>query len=126
MSDNLVSFNFNETRPDTSTFMARARHFFSVTNPMNFFASDDEIREGVQTVKKFKEVAKQTGDGTISISQEERAKITRGVELMNSCTNDVGELVYMPWRVSTFVWINIPIISGMMLSPPTMGYTLFF
>lgn len=96
-----------------------------VTNPWNFFASDEEIQEGVETVKKYKGIAKETGDGKINITHTERQKILRGVELMNSCTNDVGDIVYVPWRMCSNLWVNIPIISGMMLSPPTMGWTLF-
>jgi len=60
------------------------------------------------------------------ITEEERSKIIRGIELMNSSTNDTGELVFKPFRMCGFVPMNVPILCGMLLSPPTMKFTAFF
>ena len=45
---------------------------------------------------------------------------------MNSNTNDVGEIVVKPFRMCGFVPMNIPILCGILLSPPTMKNTIFF
>ena len=42
---------------------------------------------------------------------------------MNASTNDVGELVIRPFRMCGFLAMNVPIISGMFLSAPTMFNT---
>ena len=121
----LVSFNFNETKPDFSSFPMRYKYLLSVTDPFNAFYSNKEIRDGVATVKKYKEMATKTTTGDIQVSMTEKANILRGVRMMNSCTNDVGDIISWPWRLCCNMWTNIPIISFMMLSPPTMGFTMF-
>ena len=45
---------------------------------------------------------------------------------MNSSTNDVGNIIKKPMRMCGFVPVNVPIIYGLMMAPPTMGYTAFF
>lgn len=52
-----VTFNFKETEPDTRTFTSRLLHFMNVTYTPLWFVPDDEIQEGVDTVKKYKELA---------------------------------------------------------------------
>ena len=45
---------------------------------------------------------------------------------MNANCNDVGDLVFRISRMSGFVPVNVPIICGMFLAPPTMKVTAFF
>lgn len=45
---------------------------------------------------------------------------------MNASTNDQGELVARPLRMCGFVPINVPILLGIVASPPTMFNTIFF
>jgi len=123
---NTVKFSFKETEPDCSTIMSRFTHFSEVTNPKYFFLSDTEIEAGVETVKKYKELADKSSDGTIEITHDEKAKILNGVDLMNSSTNDVGNIVFKPFRMCGFVPVNIPILCGMLLAPPTMKNTILF
>ena len=56
-SSETINFSFKEVEPDLSSFDKRFKHFFGVTNPVNFFADDKEVIEGVETVKKFKDLA---------------------------------------------------------------------
>lgn len=65
-------------------------HFVNVTYTPLWFVPDEEIQEGVNTVNKYKELASQTPNGDISVTEDERNKILRGVELMYSSTNDTG------------------------------------
>ena len=39
---------------------------------------------------------------------------------MRANCNDKGELVFKPFRMCGFLQTNLPIISGMLLSPPSM------
>jgi len=88
--------------------------------------TDKEILEGVETVNKFKQMAKESPDGSIMITKEERESIMRGTALMNSNTNDLGQLVIKPFRMCGFVPMNIPILCGLVLAKPTMTNTIFF
>ena len=53
-----IKFSFKEIEPNLSTFFSRFRYFYGVTNPVNFFVPDSEIRDGVDTVAKYKDLAK--------------------------------------------------------------------
>ena len=123
---NTVKFSFDETKPDCSTIMSRFTHFLKVTDPAYFIKPDSEIQEGVAIVKKYQDLADKTSDGVIEVTQEEKLKILNGVDLMNSSTNDVGKVVFKPFRMCGFVPVNIPILCGMLLAPPTMKNTIFF
>ena len=48
-----VAFNFEDTKPDVSTFMSRFQHFLKVTDPELFFVGDSEIRSSVGTYRQF-------------------------------------------------------------------------
>ena len=43
-----------------------------------------------------------------------------------SVSPDTGEIISWPTRTSAFVPTNIPIIVGMLTSPPTQVYTVFW
>ena len=60
------------------------------------------------------------------ITAEEKQKILRGISLMNSSTNDCGQLVPRLMRMCGFMTFNIPITCGMMLAPPTIAQTVFW
>jgi hypothetical protein len=126
MSDTKVKFSFKETEPDLSTFMTRFKYFYGVTNPVHYFTTDQEILDGVQTVRKYRQMAKESPDGVIEITQDEKQSILRGIELSNANANDKGELVTKPFRMCGFVPVNIPILCGIVLSKPTMFNTIFF
>ena len=129
MSDgdkNTVKFSFDETEADCSTMMARFKHFLKVTDPKYFMMGDAEIEAGVATVLKYKEMASKTPDGLIEVTHAEKASILNGIDLMNSSTNDIGKMVPRPFRMCGFVPVNIPILCGMLLSPPTIFNTVFW
>ena len=126
MSDTKLKFSFKETEPNLSTFGSRFMHFYGVTNPKNWFVSDEEILNGVNTVAKYKDLAKQTQDGVIEVTQDEKSSILKGIELSNSSANDKGELVTKPFRMCGFVPMNIPVLCGIVLSKPTMFNTVLF
>jgi len=62
----------------------------NVTYTPLWFVPDDEIQEGVQTVKDYKAIAANSPNGDIEVTADEKKKILRGVELMYSSTNDTG------------------------------------
>lgn len=44
----------NKPRYDQSTFSGRAKHFFIVTNPLNLFASSDELDKAKILVQQYR------------------------------------------------------------------------
>ena len=80
-------------------------------------------------MRKFEKMAKETGEGenkTIMITKEEKENILRGISLANSCCNDKDELVPKLFRMCGFVPVNVPILFGIVLAPPTMFNTALF
>ena len=75
---------------------------------------------------KYKALTKESADGEIEVTEEERASICRGVKVMNSSTNDVGKIVPRMFRMCGFVPVNIPILCGMLIAPPTIFNTILF
>ena len=74
---------------------------------------------------KYKALCDAAG-GDIEVTEEEKEKIMAGIRIMNSSTNDVGNIVWKPLRMCGFVPVNVPILCGMLLAPPTMKNTIFF
>lgn len=126
---NLIPFSFEETKPDVSNFNSRLAHFLKVTDPKYFFVSDDDIVAGIKTMRKFEKMANEQGQGpnkTIMITADEKAKILEGLALAQSSANDKDEVVLRPFRMCGFVPMNVPILFGIILSPPTLKFTAFF
>lgn len=46
--------NIDEPRWDQGTYMGRARHFFTTTNPLNLFAKPSQLDNAKLIVDKFR------------------------------------------------------------------------
>ena len=80
-------------------------------------------------MNKSKKLAEEQGNGpdrTIMITQKEKENIMHAKNLMNSSTNDRGELVFRLFRMCGFVPVNLPILFGIVFSKPTNFNTIFF
>ena len=53
MSD-LPVVNLNEPRYPQTNYLNRAKHFLIVTNPLNVFASDEELERAARIVRDYK------------------------------------------------------------------------
>ena len=122
----VCKFNFKETKPDLSTMGSRFRHFVSVTDPRQFMVPDAEIRKSVDVVLHYKKLCEAAPNGDIEVTSDEREQIMKGIKVMNSSTNDVGDIVALPFRMCGFVPVNIPILCGVLLAPPTIFNTILF
>ena len=52
-----IPFSFDETKPDLNSFWSRFYHFLSVTEPMNFFVSDEEVVRKVKIMRHYERMA---------------------------------------------------------------------
>ena len=50
--------NLDEPRWDQSSYMGRAKHFFTTTNPLNIFASSADLDWAKDVVTKYRKVSK--------------------------------------------------------------------
>ena len=46
--------NLDAPRWDQSTYLGRAKHFFSTANPLNVFCSSQQLEHARDTVMKYK------------------------------------------------------------------------
>lgn len=50
----LPQVNLDEPRYDQSTYINRAKHFLIVTNPLNVFASSEQLSRANKIVRDYK------------------------------------------------------------------------
>lgn len=60
------------------------------------------------------------------ITNSERDKIKEALKVTGTSIKEDGELVPRVFRMNGFLFTNIPILLGMVFSPPTMINTLWW
>lgn len=50
----LPRVNLDEPRYDQSTYLNRAKHFLIVTNPLNAFATEEQLDRAARIVKDYR------------------------------------------------------------------------
>ena len=99
--------NIEEPRYDQSTFEGRARHFFITTNPLNVFATGDDLDAAKKIVDDFR-----AGKEDKSLTVED---IWQAKQLYDSAFHpQTGEKVFLPGRMSFQVFGNMTITGCMM------------
>lgn len=80
----------------------------------------------LKETKEF-EAAKMNGQGQAELTREEyEGYRMKKLVLSSSVSPDTGETIPWPTRISSFVPTNVPIIVGMLCSPPTTFSTIFW
>ena len=105
----------------------RIRYQFGIADPAKSFVGNGTIKEWNEEILGLEKEAKASSGGVITVSKERFDELVYRKKHLCSCIHpDSGSLI--PWfaRTNAFVTTNIPIISAMMLSPPTMFNTNFW
>uniref|UniRef100_A0A1B6MGQ3 Sidoreflexin n=1 Tax=Graphocephala atropunctata TaxID=36148 RepID=A0A1B6MGQ3_9HEMI len=105
----LPRVNLDEPRWDQSTYIGRAKYFFTTVNPLNVFASSKTLDDSKSIVLKYK--AGEELPKSITMAEVYRAK-----DLYDSAFHpDTGEKMILIGRMSAQVPMNM-IITGCMMA----------
>lgn len=104
----LPRVNLDEPRYDQSSYLNRAKHFLIVTNPLNAFATEEQLDRAARIVKDYR--AGKPVEGISSVDELWAAKY-----LYDSAFHpDTGEKMLLVGRMSAQVPMNMTITGCMM------------
>ncbi|XP_046384601.1 sideroflexin-1 isoform X2 [Ischnura elegans] len=103
----LPRINIEEPRWDQSTYTGRAKHFFTITNPLNLLVSSAELEKAKRIVKNYR-----AGESEPGLTEDE---LWKAKHLYDSAYHpDTGEKMFILGRMSAQVPMNMTITGCMM------------
>lgn len=110
----------------TSSFFSRFMHFQRVVDPRNFMITSAQLKEAQAHIAALKQKEVATGRALL-LSKGEYAQLQRCENMVNSAVSrETGEEIPRMMRMCAFVPVNVPILFGMLISPPTVANTIFW
>ncbi|CDW88434.1 sideroflexin [Stylonychia lemnae] len=123
----LYEYSFQRNVYDQSTFYGRFMHFQRVVDPRNFFITKERIQQSKQMVENSRKQQAAQNNKPLLLSSQDYSQLARAAYIVGSSTSrDTGEEIPRLMRMCAFLPANIPILFGMLLSPPSVANTIFW
>ncbi|CEL97120.1 unnamed protein product [Vitrella brassicaformis CCMP3155] len=103
---------------DQSTYFGRVQHFVKLIDPSLLLKTDADLLQAQALIDEFKNKA---GSAPPPGSPELKRLWEAQTLLDASVHPQTHEPIPLPLRLAAFVPVNIPIVAGMLLSPPTVA-----
>eukprot|EP00127_Corallochytrium_limacisporum_P004070 Clim_evm15s157 gene=Clim_evmTU15s157 len=115
-----VDLNLHEPRYSQDTYMGRVKHFMDVTDVRTLLVSEEKLEEAKTLVADYK--AGKIPEGSVNGETLWQAK-----KIVDSTVHpDTGETIFLPFRMSAFVPMNILITVGMLIPNPSIPTLIFW
>lgn len=121
-ANNRVAFSFDNPLYDLSTYVGRFKSVWASTNPKLFLVTKNQIQQAKDVLAHFKKVeldAQKRGE-KMMLTQDDIKSIKESDSIVRSAVHpDTGKTIPCYMRFSAYLYANIPINFGLLLTAPT-------
>mmetsp|Transcript_11988 Transcript_11988/g.13521 ORF Transcript_11988/g.13521 Transcript_11988/m.13521 type:complete len:313 (+) Transcript_11988:24-962(+) len=118
----LKRFTFDKSFYDLTTYVGRFKNVWASTNPVLFFVTKDQIKKSKENLAYYRlqeQKAKERGE-PLFLSEEVIRELKNSDSIVRSSVHpDTQEIIPRHMRFSAYLYANIPINFGFLLSAPT-------
>ncbi|KAF2078663.1 hypothetical protein CYY_000034 [Polysphondylium violaceum] len=104
---------------DDKTFWGRYQNFRDVTDPSTLFCTEQQLEQSKQLLDQFKK-------GLVDPKTHSDELWTAKKNVDAIVHPDTGKSIFLPFRMSAFLPINVIICAGLILPNASMGTTIFW
>lgn len=117
-----VPFTFSKPLYDLSTYAGRFSNIWASTNPLLFLISKKQVSDAQDLLKRYKceENEAKKRNEVFMLTKSQIDEIVKADSMVRSSIHpDTGELIPRCMRFTAYLYANIPINFGLLLTAPT-------
>ncbi|KAM9978232.1 hypothetical protein ACTFIY_012000 [Dictyostelium cf. discoideum] len=118
-SNSFPVFDGVSNKYDNNTFYGRYQNFRDITDPSTLFATEKDLNQSKTLLDNFKK-------GLVD-PVKHSDELWKAKKILDSTIHpDTGKPIFLPFRVSAFLPINVIICAGLILPNASIGTTIFW
>lgn len=120
--EKVLPFSFDKSIYDLNTYIGRFKNVWASTNPILFLVTKKQISDSQELLSHYKaeESLAKSKNEKFFITQKEFEQIKKADAIVRSAIHpDTGDLIPSYMRFTAYLYANIPINFGMLLTKPT-------